>query len=172
MRLLLFSLVMIFGSACSSGPELLVPHFAADDERVSTAGFVRETTRIDREMGETTYTLMIFAVGEQLTLGAMVKGEFEGTAHWQVGERRFSLPFSRGNRGGATVPVESALSTEELSGEHAGFDDFDWVNVDVPLAEWLPEDGTRVSLEFTGLGDFVIRLPETGRSFVSRVEAR
>ena len=49
----------LFLSACASKPPLVVPHFAADDQRVNTAGFVRETTRMNREVGDTIYTLMI-----------------------------------------------------------------------------------------------------------------
>ncbi len=164
--------LLLLSSACSTGPELLVPQFTAEDERVGTAGFVRETTRINRDLDGVTYTLMIFAVGEKLTLGAMVKGEFEGTAHWRVGERRLSLPFSRDNRGGATVRVESALPMEELNGEHAGFDDFDWVNVDVPLGEWLPAPGTAVSLAFAKEDGFEVRLPARGKTFSSALEKR
>jgi hypothetical protein len=70
-------------SAAESADEsLTVPHFAVDDPRVNTAGFVAQTTRINRDVDGTTFTLMIFAVGDVVTLGAMVNGDFEGAAEW------------------------------------------------------------------------------------------
>ena len=136
-------------------PRLDVPHFRKDDARVSTAGFFGHTTRINRTVGDTTYTLMIFAVGDMLTLGAMVKGEFGGTARWTVGERALAIPLYQRNRGRTDVPTEGA----ERSGQHAGFGDFDWVNVDVPLREWLTR-GTPVRLEFHAEGAGPVVLPE------------
>jgi hypothetical protein len=90
---------------------------------------------------------MAFAVGDALTLGAMVNGTFEGVATWNVDDRTFQVPLSRANRGRGDVRVTG----QPLTGEHGGFAAFDWVNVDVPLGEWL-QDGTRVRLAFRSEG--------------------
>jgi hypothetical protein len=143
-----------------------VPRFRADDPRIGTAGFVSQTTRIDRAVDGTTYTLMIFAVGDAVTLGAMVNGTFDGMATWSVGDRTFQVPLRRANRGRNDVPVTG----ERLAGEHGGFDAFDWINVDVPLDEWL-RDGTRVRLAFLGEG-LTVALPSDDGWFVSALAQR
>lgn len=147
-------------------PTLAVPRFEADDPRVNTAGFVGQTTRMSRVVDETTYTLMIFAVGDVLTLGAMVEGSFDGAAAWRVGDRSFTVPVTRDDRG--TTEVQA--TGEELVGRHGGFDAFDWVNVEVPLAEWLP-DGTPVALEFRS-GSGTVTLPEGADAYVSELAIR
>jgi len=178
--LTVLAILVTLGSACSSGgggasvertapvdaPILSVPHFEADDPRIETAGFVGLTTRVSREASGTTHTLMIFAVDDVLTLGAMVEGDFEGTVHWEVGDRTFSVPLSRSNRGRREVAAEG----RGLAREYGGFDAFDWVNVEVPLDAWLP-DGTPVRLEFRPEDGAPLSVPAEGR-LVSRVEAR
>ena len=150
---------------------LTVPWFRADDPRIGTAGFVSQTTRIDRAVDGTTYTLMIFAVGERVTLGAMVNGDFDGVATWLVGDRAFDVPLSRSNRGRRDVSVTARVPDSlRLTGEHGGFGAFDWVNVDVPLDEWL-EDGTRVRLEFRADG-LHVPLPSEHGWFVSALAER
>lgn len=150
----------------AEAPALTVPRFAHDDPRVNTAGFVGQTTRMSRIVDGTTYTLMIFAVGDVLTLGAMVEGPFDGTAEWRVGDRSFVVPVTRDDRGRDVVPVTG----ENLVGRHGGFDEFDWVNVEVPLAEWLP-DGTPVALAFRS-GSLDVALPEGARAYVSELAIR
>ena len=135
---------------------LTVPHFSADDPAVGTAGFVGRTTRLQREVDGTTYTLMAFAVGDNLTLGAMVEGTFDGVGHWYVGEEAFVAPLRRDNRGRTDVAIEGLAAP----GEHGGFAEFDWVNVTLPLEQW-GQDGTRVRLEFRG-GPDPISIPATG----------
>ena len=172
-QLLLLPLV----AACSSvgisstpapqlGRDALVPHFNVDDPRVGTAGFVRETTRISETVRQTTYTLMVFAVGDTLTLGAMVEGRFSGRAVWTVGDRSFTLPLRRSDRGRTDIPVEGLAAP----GEHGGFDEYDWVNVNVPLADWI-DDGTPVRLVFQG-PDGNVELPGPDQFFAATVVSR
>lgn len=140
---------------------LLVPHFEGDDPVVGTAGFVARTARVSQEVAGTTFTLMTFAVGDVLTLGAMVDGDFEGTAEWVVDDRTFSVPLRRTNRGRADVEVQG----QPLLGQHGGFNAFDWVNVEVPRDEWL-DDETRIRLTFLAAdGEYV--LPAPGEWFVA-----
>lgn len=145
---------------------LVVPHFAADDERVGTAGFVRFTTRESVEREGTTYTLMIFAVGDVLTLGAMIEGTFEGAAHWEVGDRSFSVPMRRSDRGSDEIAATGAA----LVGQHGGFDAFDWVNVEVPLDAWLAE-GTSIRLRYSG-ETVEVALPGGSEWFEASIEER
>lgn len=168
MRLVAMGIVSLGLLGCSVGPPLRVPHFRADDARVNTAGFVRETTRITRKVGDTKYTLMIFAVGDELTLGAMIQGEFRGTAYWSVGERQFAVLLDRRNRGRKDIPVAGAVDPATRFGQHGGFGDHDWVNVAVPLREWLT-DGTSVRLEFHADGVDPITLPTSGGVFAARL---
>ncbi len=147
-----------------AGDELTVPHFSADDPSVNTGGFVARTTRVVRDVGDTSFTLMAFAVGSTATLGAMVNGPFEGTATWTVGERTFSVPLSRSNRGMA-VSVDGVAA----DGAHGGFDSWDWVNVDLPVDGWLP-DGTEVRVDFVGDGR-TVSIPAEG-ALVSKLETR
>ena len=149
-----------------AGETLLVPQFAVDDPLVGTAGFVARTTRINRPIDGTTFTLMAFAVGDVFTLGAMVEGPFEGTAHWTVGQRTFSVPVRRSNRGTTDI----AVFGQAFVGQHGSFNAFDWGNVEVPIDEWLP-NGTRVRLEFEAEGARVV-LPDDDRWFVAEVEPR
>ena len=153
-------------SPAQTGEALLVPQFAIDDPLVGTAGFVARTTRVNRPIDGTTFTLMAFAVGDVLTLGAMVEGPFDGTAHWTVGQRTFSVPIRRSNRGTTDV----AVSGQTFVGRHGGFNAFDWVNVEVPIDEWLP-NGTRVRLDFEAECVRVV-LPDDDRWFVSEVAPR
>ncbi len=158
------------GSAAPPPPDeepLVVPHFAAEDPRVGTAGFVRETTRVNETRGETTFTLMVFAVGDRLTLGAMVRGQYNGTAVWAVGDRSFSVPLDRSNRGRTDIAVDGVPG----GGRHGGFDDYDWVNVEVPLAVWL-SDGTRVRLTYEVPGADVVVIPGPDRWFRAIMSAR
>lgn len=145
---------------------LVVPQFAVDNPLIGTPGFVAHTTRINRPVEGTTFTLMAFAIGDVLTLGAMVEGPFDGTAHWTVGERTFSVPVRRSNRGTTDV----AVSGQALVGQHGGFNAFDWVNVEVPIDEWLP-NGTRVRLEFEA-ADARVVLPHDGGWFDAVVAPR
>jgi hypothetical protein len=117
-------------------------------------------------VGDDTFTLMIFAVGDVLTLGAMVRGDFDGTASWRVGDRSFAVPLRREDRGRSDVRTTRA----GLVGQHGGFDDYDWVNVEVPIGEWW-SDGVLVRLDFRGDG-VEVALPDRDRWFVGTLVRR
>ena len=145
--------------------------FATNDARVNTPGFVGQTLRVPKEVDGVRYTLMAFAVGDTLTLGAMVKGgAFRGTVHWTVGDRRLALPFDTATPGAdAKVTVDSAASA--LVAKGAEFRGTAWTNVELPLADWL-RDGTPLQLEFAPAQGQTQVLPEADHHYVARLERR
>lgn len=171
-------LALAGAAACSStragaptrpGPEIAIPSFARDDARVGTAGFVRETLRLSVERGERRCTLMTFVVGDELTLGAMVRGAFAGEVVWDVNGRAVRSPFDSkapGRAGPATV--DGRASDLRLEGAAVGATT--WANFTVPCAEWLP-DGAALSLSFVADGE-AVTLPDAGVHYVARFSAR
>jgi hypothetical protein len=156
--------------AAVGGPPLQIPAFAADDARVGQAGFVGETLRVRKEVDGTTFTLMAFAVGDTLTLGAMVKGEFRGTVHWTIGSRDLRLPFDAAAPG---VHAEATVagSDRRIPAQGAGFRGTSWTNLELPRAEWLP-DGTPLQLEFAPEKGQGAVLPDRGASYVAHYAPR
>ena len=154
----------------SPGPAAAIPTFAAGDARVNTPGFVAQTLRLNQERDGVRYTLMAFAVGDTLTLGAMVKGSFRGTVRWTVGSRRLELPFDTAKPGAdAKATVDGAASS--LVGKGAEFRGTAWTNVELPLADWL-HDGTALRLEFAPTEGQPLALPDAGHHFVAQLEHR
>lgn len=141
-----------------------MPSYPANDPRTQTGGFVRDVRLVEVEDGDTTYTLMAFEVGGTLTLGAMTKGPFEGTAEWQLGAAGLVVRFAAEPRSGI-VPVatrNAPAGTAELDGEKAGFRTFQWINVDVDSSRWLPTQPAALSLTFASRDGKRVRLPESG----------
>jgi len=64
----------------SGTPDLRVPRFHGDDPRTRTGGFVRRTLRAKRHRGDDLFEMMVFAVGDALTVGPMVRQPFDGEA--------------------------------------------------------------------------------------------
>lgn len=171
------ALLAVLTSSCATGPatlpgrEAAIPVFAADDARVQTAGFVGQTLRLKKDHEGTNYTLMAFAVGDTLTLGAMVKGPFTGDVRWQVGDRSLTFPFDAAKAAlGATVTVDDDPA-KTLRGHGAAFRGTAWINVDVPLAEWL-QDGTSMQLTFHANDGALLALPDIGYYYVARLASR
>ncbi len=163
-------LLLTLGCATSqvrNGPVAHVPVFAADDPRVETAGFVRETLRLTRTIDGTDYTLMAFAVGNTLTLGAMVKGEFQGRVDWLVGRRRLRFDFDTA-AASSEVPVavreDAAWTQARFTGQGASFEETHWINVELPLDDWLAND-TALMLTFRPHGNDSVVLPDTGFAY-------
>lgn len=154
------------------GPDAEVPVFAADDERVNTAGFVGETLRLHRERDGVRYTLMAFAVGDTLTLGAMVKGAFDGLVRWKIGGRSLSFAFdSAGSLSEVPIEVEGEPLATVAPGQGAVFRGIAWVNVELPLAEWA-SDGTPVQLAFLPEIGAPLFLPDDGHHYRVRLARR
>jgi hypothetical protein len=169
-----FALLPLLG-ACAAvdpavtreGPELPVPVFAAGDPRVGQAGFVGETLRLHREDDGVRCTLMVFAVGDTLTLGAMVRGAFRGEVRWRVGGRTLRVPFDAGAPA-KDAEVAVAGAPGPLVAHGAQFRGTSWTNIEVPLAEWLA-DGTPVQLEFAPEAGSPRVLPDAGFHYVARL---
>ena len=145
------------------GPRAEIPHFTAGDPRVETAGFVRETLRVSIDRADRTHTLMAFAVGETLTLGAMVTGGFRGLVRWKIGGRRISFAMNTaGSLENIPVEIEGEPTTPAPTGQGASFRGTTWVNIELPLADWV-SDGTPLQLVFLPeIGEHPLFLPDDG----------
>lgn len=142
--------------------------FAADDARVNTPGFVRETLRIHKAEGDTRYTLMAFVVGDTLTLGAMVEGPFRGLVRWNVDGRELGVEFDA-----ASPPAEAPVTLygandTGLTGRGASFRGTSWINVELPAREWV-HDGTSLGLTFRSESGALCALPELGVGYDVRL---
>ena len=155
--------VLFTGVYTSPGPKVEIPHFAAGDPRVNTAGFVRETMRLQVVRGDQTHTLMAFVVGETLTLGAMVEGDFRGLVRWKVGGRRLSFAMNTaGSLEDVPVEIEGDSTTPAPTGQGASFRGTTWINIELPLIDWLSE-GTPLQLVFfPEIGEDPLFLPDDG----------
>jgi hypothetical protein len=149
------------------GPEIKIPVFAADDARVGKGGFVQETLRLHQEIDGVRYTLMVFVVGETLTLGAMTKGgEFKGTVQWTLGGRTLRTAFDS-SKPAKDAEVTVTGGTGALVAHGAAFNGTSWMDVEMPVSQWLPE-GALLSLTFTPEHGASKTLPESGASYVAR----
>jgi hypothetical protein len=157
------------GLAAAGGPPLQIPAFAASDPRVGKEGFVGETLRVRKEVDGTTFTLMAFAVGDTLTLGAMIKDTFRGTVHWTVGARELRVPFDAAAP--VKCPVEVSGSDVRLVAEGAGFRGTSWTNIELPRTEWLP-DGTPLQLEFLPEKGAAVAFPDRDVGYVAHYAQR
>jgi hypothetical protein len=154
-------------TASKPGPEIQIPVFAADDARVGKGGFVQETLRLNQEVDGVRYTLMAFVVGETLTLGAMTKGgEFKGTVQWNVGARTLRTVFDS-QKPAKDAEVTVGGGTGALVAHGAEFRGTSWMNVEMPVAQWLSE-GAPLSLTFTPEHGASKTLPESGVHYVAR----
>lgn len=169
------SVLILASAACSSvpaepplGPDLPVPVFAADDPRVAQPGFVGHTQRVDRDRDGVRHSLFTFAVGDTLSLGAMVDGPFRGELRWRVGTRRLALPFDTDDAlRDVPVTVDAALSSSGLVAQGAEFRGTTWLVVELPLRDWLG-DGAALQLEFAPDLSPPLVLPAGGRPFAAR----
>lgn len=130
-------------------PDLAIPRFAEEDERVGTAGFFARTLRtgrldapspLDAEVSPPPAhrRLMAFAVGDTLTLGALTDREFEGQVEFQVGKMSFELPWNTSGAQGP-IPARSKGSIDtKAQGQPGSFRGQHWVNIELPLEDVLP----------------------------------
>jgi hypothetical protein len=151
-------------------PDLRVPHFAADDERAGTAGFVAETLRLTRRLREPerAFTLMLFAVGERITAGAMVRQEFRGDVAIELGDRTLAFAWDTAEQKAGKVRGMADPPTVEPG----SFRGVHWANVELPLADVVPLPHGRLRLVFRPAGGEPVALPDGGASFATRLVRR
>jgi pimeloyl-ACP methyl ester carboxylesterase len=157
-----------------SRPDLRIPHFSEDDPRANTAGFVRQTLRLVRKLPaadgtEPQFTLMAFAIGETLTLGAMVHQDFAGLVGWEIGETTLGFDWDTKDQGPVPVRVEGAEL--EAVGQRGSFRGIHWVNVELPLS-MLGDDGTALRLRFSSPDGPNLALPSGTEAFAARLSSR
>lgn len=164
------TIIDYFSTYLGDEAALSVPVFSEED--AGGAGFFRSILNVGRNLeGEVHCSLNAFAVGDTLTLGPMVKGgKFKGEVSIRVGDRELVFPFDTEAEGRtATVQVNGGESAGNLEGRRAGTSDGTrWTHVEVPLADWMPADGTKVTVEFRAEGGKAIQIPAAGTSFVAR----
>lgn len=153
------------------GAPAAIPVFRADDSRIGTAGFVQQTLRIHAEHDGVRYTLMAFAVGDTLTLGAMVRGSFRGEVRMQVGAHDLRWPFDVEHPPQEVdIAVDGGRGASRI-GHGASFRGTAWVNVELPLSAWL-RDGDPLHLEFLRDDGTHVDLPSADQHYVTRFEPR
>lgn len=162
--------LLLFAS-CSVGPPLAVPAYRADDPVVNQGGFVNQVRLVEVEREGTSYILMAWAVGDTMTLGAMVRGPYAGDAVWRVGSYGFRVALNDREDAPAVVDV-SAPSGTGLTAQAAGFQGFRWVNVDVDRATWFRDGKADLALEFVPTVGEPIVLPDEGRAYEARLVER
>ncbi|MFN0059201.1 MAG: alpha/beta fold hydrolase [Planctomycetota bacterium] len=137
-----------------------IPRFAGDDPRIKEPGFVQSTVRIERSVAGRAHTLMAFAVGDTVTLGAMVRGEFVGTARLVVDGARIDLRFN--TQAPAKEPIPAVITGREnvtAAGQQAHFRETHWITVELSAKEWFAKAQTALALELIPERGDTVRLP-------------
>ena len=145
-------------------PWLRVPQFAKDDERVETAGFVRLTQRVDRHQGEGRFSLMAFAVGDRITLGAMVKGaDFKGKLRFRINKVSATFDFDSEKPSKEPIPgmMKGSIDTK-LVGEQASFRGVHWITVEFAKSDLWTTSFPSLALDFLPSKGEALSLPATG----------
>ncbi len=112
---------------------------------------------------------MAFAVGETLTLGAMVHQQFRGDVRWEIGNTALSFRWDTGSEGPVPVQVED-LELDPV-GQRGSFRGIHWVNVELPLS-LMGEDGTPLRLRFAPSQRPGVDLPGGAEPFAARFSDR
>jgi len=157
-------------SSLTGGADLRVPQWPAGDPAPGKAGFFARILRPRRKVGETTYGLMTWAVGDRSTFGAIVDRSFVGRVRFKVGEETIEFPFDTGRRGATKVEGKKAAGTDKVPGEQASFRGQAWI---VFSLDGL-KGATRVVLEFVPGAGEPIRLPAAGHfnAMLTQVKSR
>ena len=167
MRIYLWPALLLITACATSGVPIEVPQFGPDDPRVDSAGFIGHTLQLSKTIGATKYTLMAFRVGDTVTLGAMVEGPFDGQVEWHVHGSSLGLPFPAEPT--ELDPVAEVTggppSAEPVVGRRRSFRAFSWINIELPLAAWMPVSPTAIRLTFRPRIGSPIVLPDTGVSY-------
>lgn len=148
-------------------PALAIPRFAAEDPAVETPGFVARTLRVTRQrevqrevQGEArSFVLMVFAVGDTLTVGAMTKQAFAGVVRLELGERTLEGAWETSSKESVAFTAAGDDEALELEGQPGSFRGTSWVNVELPLAEWMPDGETSLRLTFLPADGEPLALP-------------
>lgn len=143
-------------------PALAIPRFEAGDPRAESPGFVALTLRVSRARKvpdqEETYVLMAFAVGDTLTIGAMTKQPFAGVVRIELGERAIEATWDSTAKGDVAF-ASTGDDPLELAGAPGAFRGTSWVNVELPIADWLPNGEAALRLTFEPAAGAPIALP-------------
>lgn len=163
------TLVIFLLASCSvSGPPLVVPAYRADDPVVNQGGFVNQVRLAEVKDEATSYILMAWAVGDTMTLGAMVQGPFAGDAIWRVGSYGFRVSFDT-EQDPQVLDLSAPPGNVDLVAQTAGFRGFRWVNVEVDRAGWFPDGEADLALEFCPTGGQPIVLPDAGWAYAAHL---
>ena len=103
-----------------------------------------------------------------------VKGAFDGTVRWRVGDRRLSFALdTAGSLSDVPVDVEggAAEGGAVAPGQGAVFRGIAWVNLELPLADWASDD-TPLQLSFVPTVGEPLFLPADGYHYQVRLVRR
>jgi len=138
-------------SSLKGTADLRVPVWPKDSAEPSSPGFFRKTLRPRRTVKGITYSLMLYGVGEEWTIGAAVEGDFKGKVFFTVGKEPIELPFDTKGRGGK-------ITAGAVEAHQASAGKFHWVL----FARKRLEKYTKLSLEFRASSGKRVRLPSKG----------
>lgn len=127
--------------------DLRVPRWKTGSPAPGKPGFFGKVLKPSRRVGERTYTLMAWAVGDEWSFGGLVDGPFQGKLRFKIGESWTEIPFDT-NKAGAEGKEWSQAS---FRGKH-------WI---VFSRKGL-KGGTGLVLEFKHGRGKKIRLPMKG----------
>ncbi len=112
---------------------------------------------------------MAFVVGDALTLGAMVRGDFMGNVRWQVGGRELSFAMDTGAGSWSDVQVAGPSTL----GQGAHFRGTTWINLELPLIDFIDlADGGALQLRFEPERGPRVTLPDEGYHYVTTLVRR
>ncbi|MDA1263766.1 MAG: hypothetical protein O2816_01650 [Planctomycetota bacterium] len=144
-----------------SGAPVVVPCYAADDERTKQPGFFASTRRVWREREGVRYQLMTFAIGELWTLGAMIQGDFAGEIELEVDGHVHGVALDTGELPTEPLPVLRNGEASQLTAQALSFRGWTWVTLEFKK----PYPNTRFELRFLPSEQRAITLPGDGAQF-------
>lgn len=166
-------------AATLAPPDLVVPWFAADDERVGQPGFVSRTLRLTRtvpragappEEPAPRFVLMTYCVGDAFTLGMMTRQPFAGVVCFVAGPVSGSFAWDTETR--TVGAVEATGAAVELAPAPAGFRDWHWTQLDLPREVVFQGARAELLVGFHPTGGAPVHLPGDELAFSARLSRR
>ncbi len=151
---------------------LQIPKFEESD--AGAAGFASSTLSISREVDSVRYGFNAYIVGDELSIGPFVVGQFKGEARFTLGDRVVTMPLNSDNtKTRVKVEVADGNGNETLNGvRKSNLSGMTSIDLLVSAAEWLKEDAATLRIEFIPENGATVALPASGAGFATHVFER